>query len=195
MYYQWGRKDPFYTGKWNCRRSLHSVSASRSWDAVSNYSSATLDYSIAHPMTGIDRTGTGDWLPQTDNTLWNSSKGIYDPCPPGFRVPSGGENGFFAKSWLNLDYVNNYVWVEATSPDGDKINGYRFVINNNRETAFWPDGYGMTAGTYYSHTGYWSDCQYKNMSDEGYVFDIRNGTVTTICAMKREFISVRCQRM
>ena len=39
---------------------------------------------------------------ETDNTRWKSSKTIYDPCPPGYRVPDGGYNGydgFWAKAF------------------------------------------------------------------------------------------------
>lgn len=34
----------------------------------------------------------------TDNTRWQSSKTIYDPCPPGYRVPDGGSNGIWLKA-------------------------------------------------------------------------------------------------
>ena len=40
-----------------------------------------------------------DWLfSSRDNTLWQSSKTIYDPCPPGWRVPDGGDNGVWSKA-------------------------------------------------------------------------------------------------
>ena len=37
-------------------------------------------------------TSSGDWLTVQDDTRWNgSSKGVHDPCPDGFRVPTEAE--------------------------------------------------------------------------------------------------------
>ena len=40
-----------------------------------------------------------------DKTRWQSSKTIYDPCPPGWRVPDGGPYGVWKKAgFSNLSY-------------------------------------------------------------------------------------------
>ena len=51
-----------------------------------------------------------DWLfSSRDNTLWQSSKTIYDPCPPGWRVPDGGESGVWSKAVGSKESFK-YVW-------------------------------------------------------------------------------------
>ena len=48
----------------------------------------TLEESIANP-TLMGHKDNEDWLSTPDNTLWNNeAKSIYDPCPPGYRVPA-----------------------------------------------------------------------------------------------------------
>ena len=48
----------------------------------------TLEESIANP-TLLGHKDNEDWLSTPDNTLWNNeAKSIYDPCPPGYRVPA-----------------------------------------------------------------------------------------------------------
>ena len=47
-------------------------------------------------MVPLVRYYTGSF--STDNTRWQTSKTIYDPCPPGWRVPDGGSNGVWSKA-------------------------------------------------------------------------------------------------
>lgn len=34
-----------------------------------------------------------------DETLWQTNRTIYDPCPPGWHVPQAGENGLWHRAW------------------------------------------------------------------------------------------------
>ena len=37
----------------------------------------------------MGRSNSGDWITPADNTLWvDEAKTMYDPCPPGYRVPA-----------------------------------------------------------------------------------------------------------
>ena len=70
----------------------------------SDEGNGTIDYTVANHTTFIKRNdNNGDWYYAenniTDNLRWQSSKTIYDPCPPGYRVPDGGYNGFWAKAF------------------------------------------------------------------------------------------------
>lgn len=68
-----------------------------------NFNVGTIPYTIEHPTTYIADTSDpddlwwADWIyPDSDNeniTRWDSQKTIYDPCPAGWRVPDGGDNG------------------------------------------------------------------------------------------------------
>ena len=97
LLYQWGRKDPFL-GSAESTIILSSVS--------SNSSSGTIAYATACPTTFITYNSNNyDWYytgsSSTDNTRWTTSKNsksIYDPCPAGWRVPDGGDNGVWAKA-------------------------------------------------------------------------------------------------
>ena len=71
LLYQWGRKDPFlYQSATNL-----------------NGGTMTIAQSIAHPEVFADNAGT--WMTTVDATVWGdkATKTIYDPCPPGYKVP------------------------------------------------------------------------------------------------------------
>lgn len=73
-YYQWGRKDPFLYGKYKY------VSI--------NEDTGTVAFSISHPDTYLSyryELSEWDWNYEHSST-WSSSKSVYDPCPPGWKV-------------------------------------------------------------------------------------------------------------
>ena len=104
LMYQWGRKDPFL-GSASTTKDVK-VASTTTWPEVvqSNASTGTIEYTIAHPTTYIKYVSgyNGDWYytgdTSTDNTRWQSVKTIYDPCPVGWRVPDGGNDGIWAKA-------------------------------------------------------------------------------------------------
>ena len=82
LLYQWGRKDPFL-GSSSVTDNLQAVSTG-TWSTGSGLATpATLEQ---NPMTFYTRL----FMP---NGSWDSKKTAYDPCPAGWRVPDGGENG------------------------------------------------------------------------------------------------------
>ena len=98
LYYQWGRKDPF-TGPATIATTYTGVSTYPSpWAKVACSSSyGTVDYAVKHPTTFITKNTDGDWMYSENTGLWSSStKTMYDPCPPGWRVPKGGTSGLWA---------------------------------------------------------------------------------------------------
>ena len=98
LFYQWGRKDPF----------MGPAATGSPADAVTTYPSAwaktacssstgTQDYAAAHPTTFITKNTNGDWMYTENSNLWGpSTKTMYDPCPPGWKVPKGGASGLWA---------------------------------------------------------------------------------------------------
>ena len=106
LLYQWGRKDPFLGSS---SISLSTLAESTiTWPSAvsSDSSNGTIAYAIANPTTFIKHNSIDyDWYytgPSfTDNTRWTTSevnKSIYDPCPAGWRVPDGGDNGVWSKA-------------------------------------------------------------------------------------------------
>lgn len=109
MFYQWGRKDPFVAstgGNGNTfMPTVYQAGYEYDW-AGGRGTENTLAYSIKHPTHFIlgleyeDKFGgqsLGDWITPSNPNLWgnasdmayseNSVKSIYDPSPPGWRVP------------------------------------------------------------------------------------------------------------
>ena len=83
--YQWGRKDPF-VGPKAVSSSSNATVAGKELEVAA--AQITLEESIANP-TLMGHKDNEDWLSTPDNTLWNNdAKSMYDPCPPGYRVPA-----------------------------------------------------------------------------------------------------------
>ena len=135
MYYQWGRKDPFLgttTPGSDVTAKVHGTAKSIVTGAVplataiQNPANYYIQYNTA------DRWENGDhWCSDnTKMTLWaENSKTIFDPCPPGWRVPTHSEitgmgtnyytstNGFYASGYYNT----NGVFTQNTSNDAGTL--------------------------------------------------------------------------
>ena len=108
LLYQWGRKDPFL-GSSSTSSSTEALST-LTWPSPVQVSTLPVDatYHIANPTTFITSNNSRqnyDWFftssSEYHNDRWpdsGSPKSIYDPCPAGWRVPDGGENGIWAKA-------------------------------------------------------------------------------------------------
>lgn len=106
LLYQWGRKDPFLGSSSivNCTNAKSTITWPSS--VSSDPSTGTISYSIANPTTFIEKNWENyEWYypgaESINNILWtrsDKSKSIYDPCPPGWRVPDGGTDGVWSKA-------------------------------------------------------------------------------------------------
>ncbi len=119
LLYQWGRKDPFLSG--GSISSNTQAESTIAWPSAvsSNSSNGTIAYATANPTTFITYNSSTnyDWYytgsSSTDNTRWTTSeinKSIYDPCPAGWRVPDGGNNGVWSKALGSSDYIEGYPY-------------------------------------------------------------------------------------
>lgn len=95
--YQWGRKDPFPGPSGHSTNNIEMVTNGKEenggmFKKVPYTSGMGVQYSISHPAEFIySNSDEGDWNDVKDNSLWSrTSKSIYDPCPPGFRVMDSG---------------------------------------------------------------------------------------------------------
>lgn len=152
LLYQWGRKDPFlgasaikpsYLGPTSL--SVPAAQSTINWPSPVETSETvgTVDYVTKHPTAFITASqDPWDWsMPQNDD-LWHSDKKQYDPCPPGWRVPS----------------VSIYHFM-------DQEGGFMYAgYNKNSNTYELPLD---SSGSYYPATGYRSGDELKWKGNDG----------------------------
>jgi len=123
LLYQWGRKDPFL-GSSSISDNIEAKSTIAWPSAVSSDSSnGTIAYATANPTTFITANSSNeDWYytgsSTTDNTRWTTSetmKSIYDPCPVGWRVPDGGNNGIWSKALGSSSFFKDPLLYDSTN--------------------------------------------------------------------------------
>lgn len=129
LYYQWGRKDPFPFPASADRPTTEGTAAVQclsgyAFEVRSNTASATkypagcytIAWATAHPTVllaaapnpaGSNPNFYGSWCYPLDDNLWGAGDGkktIYDPCPPGWKVPSreAWDMDYFSKSSNSL---------------------------------------------------------------------------------------------
>ena len=139
LLYQWGRKDPFL-GSSSISDNIEAKSTI-TWPSIvsSDSSNGTIVYATANPTTFIGYNSDNyDWYytgdSSTDNTRWTTSetaKSIYDPCPSGWRVPDGGDNGIWSKAGFDdttYDSTNEGISFSISSPSKTwyPASGYRY---------------------------------------------------------------------
>ena len=116
LLYQWGRKDPFLSSSSIHYDCMVEAKSTLTWPSAvsSDSSNGTISYATANPTTFIKFNSSNyDWYytgsSLTNKTRWttsSSAKSIYDPCPQGWRVPDGGDNGVWAKARGSSSYFN-----------------------------------------------------------------------------------------
>ena len=111
LLYQWGRKDPFL-GSSSISSSVQALSTG-TWGTSSTEITNAL--AISNPTTFF--TGSFYYLPDAN---WQSKKTAYDPCPAGWRVPDGGDNGIWKSSSFEgttFDSTNRGISFSISSPE------------------------------------------------------------------------------
>lgn len=145
LLYQWGRKDPFLGAQdWESNEREEVILGDAGfWNRYITDSAFPVEESIKSPMTYF-HVDADNWYDLGDSAidLWSQdNKTIYDPCPPGWRVPDGGADGIWAKA------------LGGTSYDFDTSGiGFNFwEILGDEESIFYP----LTS--YYSNV-FTTDC-------------------------------------
>ena len=104
-YYQWGRKDPFIpcngTTNSNTNKTVYNISGATVTGITNSQTSVAIAGNIKNPTTHYYNSSNNGpcnttyynmWDAQnttTNNVTTATKKTIYDPCPPGFCVPTG----------------------------------------------------------------------------------------------------------
>lgn len=123
LYYQWGRKDPIFRP---------TVDEQPEWAAIWPPKKENRVVSVAeaheNPTTYFWDSASNDWTTDTENSdyFWgyisvrdDVKKTLYDPCPPGYRVPGNA-------LWENQ---TDAMTVSPVS-NGTTFAGYQFTIQN-----------------------------------------------------------------
>ena len=199
LLYQWGRKDPFLGSS-----SISSNTTAKStitWPSAvsSDLSKGTIAYAIANPTTFIANydTNNNDWYytgsESTENTRWTTSesnKSIYDPCPSGWRVPDGGNDGVWAKAIGSPDSFN--CTYEST------YKGFNFSGKFGSASTIWypASGYRTNLGGSLKRVGeagnYWSASPNDSRAHHLYFFNTGNVYPSTYYYSRATGQSVRC---
>jgi len=196
LLYQWGRKDPFLSGKSILSNDLPAEST-LSWPTPveTNAQNGTIEYAISHPTTYIKhKYPVYDWLYNSDASLWNYNYTLYDPCPNGWRVPSGGNSGIWAIALGNNAYVL------------DKNNTYRGVNFGKSSLTYYQ--LGSAANIWYPWSGYINDnllwigytglyWSRRTSTEDSYCLEIDYGSSSPANSERHRYYanSVRCQKI
>lgn len=182
LLYQWGRKDPFMGA---CAKSgTNFVASTGNWNVAS--SSGKMDFAEENPMTFATGWDGGSVLGGWHTS--ESEKGLHDPCPVGYRVPDGAENGF----WATAN-------VKST---GDSTNrGMYWTLADGETTAWYPAvGYrSYDSGSLLSvgEVGYcWSASISPNYTNRGryFRFTCEGDVYPALSNYRGPGCSVRCVR-
>ena len=176
LLYQWSRKDPFL-GSSSISSPVQAASTGN-WETSSTQITNAL--AISNPTTFF--TGSSNYLPDGN---WQSKKTAYDPCPAGWRVPDGGNNGI----WKSAGFAN-------TSFDSTN-RGISFSISSPETTWYPSSGYLSSVGGVLYGSGdygyYWSVTPSSNDSAYGlYFFSSGNVNPTNFYFTRSGGYSVRC---
>ena len=204
LLYQWGRKDPFL-GSSSISSSVE-ANSTISWPSAvkSTKLNGTIEYAIANPTTFISyHSDNNDWYytgsSSIDNSRWTThdkSKSIYDPCPAGWRVPTGGNYGVWASASGVTTQIYNYPY--------DNLNkGMNFSGTFGSDPSIWypasPSRNYNGSLTISNYGGYWAvkalnytgEVQAPRLSFNGK--DDGNGTVyMSESSSRASAYSVRC---
>ena len=101
LHYQWGRKDPFVgyggIGSLSTKVKIFNNTGGTYTQTIKS-GPTTLANSVRDPGSFYKNSNSPyDWLSPQNNDLWSgqtsgAAKSVFDPCPPGWRVPKGGND-------------------------------------------------------------------------------------------------------
>lgn len=144
LMYQWGRKDPFLPSTKFKKDNAEVVPSTGTWsNAKSDSTTGTIEYATKNPTTFITND-YGDWLYGEDlgvnDKRWAENKTIYDPCPPGWRVPD-------CNIWITALNISNLITKPNPTYSFD-INVYNDMYTPGASIKF------CDGGSWYPSQGY-----------------------------------------
>ena len=188
LHYQWGRKDPFL----GAGAITGSDFATRSGTALSRGYEMTVAQTIANPTAYAVYTEAdswGNWLNPYDASLWKEGeKTVYDPCPPGYRIPKRNTS-----QPLHASDLSTVTGWSDNAAAGDNA---AFFTLGSPVTVFPFGGLVCENGKYVDYNGgrsfIWTSS--ANSEGNGRMVDVRQGTTThkITTTVTARGCSVRC---
>ena len=124
--YQWGRKDPFPTGQSLTNNTMAKVTGKAISKVNCTSTTGTIEYSVKNPATIIYNTAGDSWLKE-DLPVWSADvKTIYDPCPPGYHIPTKAL----------LEYASSGTWDSNAKALSGNVNGNEVVMPAAGKTVY-----------------------------------------------------------
>ena len=159
--YQWGRKDAFSAAAGDVSSVYwFTPIAAEVFSGVSTVESVA--YTIAHPTTRIAcwTSAVHSWMPEAEYSTspWRVEvKTIYDPCPPGWKVPKKEDmdgitglpaTGLYSSDNPGLRNFGNadrgYYWTSTISDNPDlPANAWAFKTGSNLNNWSQAEGYAI----------------------------------------------------
>lgn len=154
IYYQYGRKDPFFVSK-NYAYPENVKAIRVEYDDV-NVDGTTMAYSVRNPLHYINADGGGSWVYSiynpTDgnekNIIWNDpmtatgkanvgEKSMFDPCPPGYRLPPNTAFADFQYNNSSYPTTNVTQLNSESSEDISIVRGFK-LFAEVKGLQYWP---------------------------------------------------------
>ena len=182
LLYQWGRKDPLL-GSADGSQTFATTApvVNKQQFNVSN----PVEYTFANPIHRVDDLNN-------DASAWGRTKTMYDPCPPGWRVPDGGSDGV----WNGMIYGS--PGIESLYDSSSAL--VYWVINppySTPATTYPAPGYtDESSGVSLMFPGsalYCWSCDYAN-EIRAYAMHLFNRIERELKAGKEDEFSVRCMK-
>lgn len=220
--FQWGRKDPFPWGRvvYDQQSVPHTyitawkpVQTSGSMGQYAGYTGNTW-YATAHPDTFIATTGGSsyDWYwgggrgvtaSYRNNELWGNPDGVtvgqtttktlFDPCPPGWKVPHPYVFSAFTKTGTSENVSTGNVNVS-----GSFVQGWNFVYDGTATTYYPGVGYRYDEFGVFSFAPsgyYWTSSPADASSGGAWMFGLTSAMIYERMSDPRGFgLPVRCQK-
>ena len=190
LYYQWGRKDPFYdTSKTTINSDGTGISAADKGTAL-NIDASVKNPTVFFQQSSGGKTGTWHGGSAAITNLWDpDTKTVFDPCPAGWRVPE-------KVAW---DF---YKWGSSGNIAWDTTNSFGAVLTVSSGVYSWfPGGILKNDLTFDARSIYmWSSewdtnpyTYYITYSVSGATINSSGNVVNTIAGFNGG--SVRCVKM